>query len=198
MLTKQQILEALRRWINQRPGLEFGNYGEWNSYRSELRSITRDRRDALELLQAVTWRDSISAEDLIAAFPRAFSGRLTLAEVYQVNGRGELHATLESAKEQAAKYLPAIVEIRALAKLSYCTGQYWPTEYRKAAAAVLSSVLWDYARSDMPKPDGKKITRKHGTFETEHESIEGLTPGNWLRRYFRREFGRSIQSRWFS
>jgi hypothetical protein len=30
--------------------------------------------------------------------------------------------------------------------LQYTTGQYWPTEYRKAAAAVCASALWDYYR----------------------------------------------------
>ena len=170
MLTKQQILEALRRWINQRPGLEFGNYGEISSYRSELRSITRDRRDALELLSAVALRDSITAEQLIAAFPRAFSGRLTITEK---NG---------------------------MAQLDYCTGQYWPTEYRKAAAAVLASALWDWQRGNMPAPNGK-VTKGTGVgpfyHESEHDSIQGLTPGDWMRRAMKREFGRSIQQRWF-
>jgi hypothetical protein len=36
--------------------------------------------------------------------------------------------------------------------LDYCTGQYFPTEYRKAAARALASMLWDYWREDL---DGK-------------------------------------------
>ena len=28
--------------------------------------------------------------------------------------------------------------------------------------------------------------------------VRGLSPGDWLRRYFRREFGRGIASRWFN
>jgi len=176
MLTKQQILEALRQWINRRPGLEFGNYGDWKSYRSELRSITRDRADALQLVQAVSWRDSITAENLIAAFPRAFSGRLELSEESVEKPGFPVHA-----------------------RLSYCTGQYWPTEYRKAACAVLAQALWIAARADMPAPDpGKKITKTFGPFTNEHDSIEGLTPGDWMHRHFRREFGRGIASRWFN
>ena len=31
-------------------------------------------------------------------------------------------------------------------RLEYCTGQYYPTEYRPAACAVLVSVLWDARR----------------------------------------------------
>jgi len=167
MLTKQQILEALSKWIKQRPGLEFCNYGAIAPYRAELRQITKDKRDAGALLSAVAIHDSITAKDLIAAFPRAYSGRLTI-------------------KEEAGRV-----------RFDYCTGQYWPTEYRKAAAAVLASALWDWQRGNMPKPDGK-ITRTHGPFSTEHDNVDGMTPGDWLRRAFRREFGRSIQQRWFN
>jgi hypothetical protein len=170
-INKATIIAMLRTWIRQRPGLEFGNYGQIAPYRAELRQIAKDKRDAETLLRAVEWRDSITAEDLLAAFPRAFSGRLRLEQ--RDDGKWAL---------------------------DYCTGQYWPTEYRKAAAAVLASVLWDRARADMPAPSGKvKRTSGVGPFahESEHDSIEGLSPGDWLRRHFRREFGRSIQSRWF-
>lgn len=166
-LTKQQILDALRAWINQRPGLEFGNYGNVASYRSELRTITRDRAEALQLLRAVELRDSITAADVLAGF-RAYSGRLQISEK---DGK---------------------------ARLEYCTGQYWPTEYRKAVCAVLASVLWEYARGCMPAPKGK-ITRHNAMLgATEHDNVDGMTPGDWLRRFFRREFGRGIAARWFN
>jgi hypothetical protein len=35
-------------------------------------------------------------------------------------------------------------------RLDYTTGQYWPTEYRRAAAAVLASALWSYWRDCVP------------------------------------------------
>ncbi len=168
MLTKLAICGALRSWINQRPGLDFANYGEVSAYRSELRSITRTKRDALALLQFVEGRDAITAQQLAEAFPRAFSGRLTLKDV---DGKAEL---------------------------DYCTGQYWPTEYRNAAAAVCASVLWDYMRANMPAADGPRLTRTHGTFTTEHDNINGMTPGDWLRREAKNLFGASIQRRWFS
>lgn len=31
-------------------------------------------------------------------------------------------------------------------RVDWCTGQYWPTEYRRGVAAVLASALWDYWR----------------------------------------------------
>jgi hypothetical protein len=197
MLTKAHILTALRVWINQRPGLECANYGDVSAYRSELRSITRDRKDALTLLRAVELRDSITAEQILAAFPRAFSGRLSITEVFLVGGKTKhSYNTIEEASagaEQIRQKTSAIVSIEARARMDYCTGQYWPTEYRKAAAAVLASVLWDYFRDNMPAPDGK-ITRNG----FEHDSIKGMSPGDYLRQTAKREFGRTIQARWFN
>lgn len=172
-MDKSTILAMLRAWVNQRPGLEFCNYGDVSAYRAELRQITKDRAHALELIRAVEWRDSITAERIIAAFPRAYSGRLRLEK-----------------REKDGKWV-----------LDYCTGQYWPTEYRKAVCAVLASALWDWAREEcMPQPDRKPeacpCSRDHSLHH--HETYNGLRAGDWLRRFFRREFGVSIARRWFS
>src|SRR4051812_41010862 len=112
------IVAMLYTWIRQRPGLDFGNYGDWSNYRSESRRITRQLRDARELLRAVELAGGMTAEQLMEGF-RAFSGRLS-------------------------------IEKRADGKwaLDYCTGQYWPTEYRAAACAVLAAALWNYRRDD--------------------------------------------------
>jgi hypothetical protein len=104
-----QMLEQLHRFIRQRPGLEFGNYGDAASYRAEMRSITRDKRDAETMLFNV-WRSQLTPADLTEAGERAFGGRLTW------DGKG----------------------------WQYVTGQYFPTEYRRAACAVLSTALWRY------------------------------------------------------
>jgi hypothetical protein len=99
------VLDALERWIVQKPGLEFANYGNQTAYRSEYASIQRDKKRALaalELARACTPR----SECLSEAF-RAFSGRL------EWDG----------------------------SRLTYTTGQYWPTEYRKAASSVLESYV---------------------------------------------------------
>jgi hypothetical protein len=160
--TKNELIQALRAWINQRPGLDFANYGDVTSYRAELRGITRQRADALQLLRAVELRDSITAEHILEAFPRAFMGRL---------------------------------EWKA-GKLEYCEGQYWPTEYRAAACAVLASILWGYMRACMPAPadgDGNLTS-----FRYRLPSGKIVSGGEWLRRHFRAEFGRGIASRWFN
>ena len=87
-------------------------------------------------------------------------------------------------------------------RMDYCAGQYFPTEYRKAACAVLASALWDYTRDKaMPEPSGK-LTTTHGkgafAFTMEHDNVDGLSPGDWLRRYFRRELGRGLAARYFN
>ena len=55
---RQNILQALTAFVNSRPGLEFGNYGDVSTYRSEMRSITKDRAQALEMLSNVAWREN--------------------------------------------------------------------------------------------------------------------------------------------
>lgn len=167
MDTKQQIIEALRAFARQRSGMDWRNYEDAKTYRAEQRSITRDRHYAETLISAIEWRD-ISAEDLISASKQAFSGRLTIK---QQNGA---------------------------VSVDYCTGQYFPTEYRKAVAAVCASALWGYIRgTQMPEP----TYRQHGDAENRPMQTEalydGVSAGAWLRRYFRREFGRGIASRYF-
>lgn len=195
---KQTLCAALRTFIQQRPGLEFCNYGDWRSYRAEIRSIGADLKHARTLLNAVESRDGISADDILQAARGAFSGRLRIEET------------------KPGRFV-----------LDYCTGQYFPTEYRRAACAVLSSALWDYWRKDAT-PTGWRVrclldepgacyglaTSK--VFPTETAAAEyaatvanarhaypepefsGLSAGDHLRRMAAREFGRGIASRWFN
>jgi hypothetical protein len=171
---KQAIMDALSRFAHQRSGMEPGNYSDWRSYRSEQRSVTRDLHHVRELLRAVAWRDSITADNLLQCAKSAYSGRLELSlTVDPING---------------ADYC----------RVNYCTGQYFPTEYRKAVCAVLASALWDWQRASMPESKGKITRRSPMGFESEHDNIEGQTPGDWLRSKFRKEFGRSLQQAYFN
>jgi hypothetical protein len=113
-MTKPEIMEALSRWVRQRPGLEYGNYGDPTAYRSEMRSITRQRHDAEALIRFVDRSDSITAADL----ERELDGRNRLALAADAD------------------------------RLEYCTGQYWPTEYRAAVCRVLSQVVWEWFEGD--------------------------------------------------
>lgn len=142
-MNKQTILDALYTFANKRPQLEYGNYGDPVAYRAESRAITRDLHDARRLLRAVELRSSITAQEILDASRRAFSGRLTI--------------TAEADSVQ----------------IDYCIGQYFPTEYRRAVAAILSSALWDYWRSD-------------------------ATDAQRIRNTARREFGKGIAQRYFN
>jgi len=81
-MTKQDILDALRAFVNQRPGLEPANYaGHADLYRRDYREgCLQPLHDFRKLLGAVRWRDSLSADDLREAFRRAFGGRLRLRD----------------------------------------------------------------------------------------------------------------------
>lgn len=156
-MNKTALMTALYRWIAQRPGLDPRDYiRDWSdndgraTYRSEARSITKDRRHAQALLDYVASRDSITAEDIIAASRNAFSRRLTIEPLNDGEGFS----------------------------IHYCTGQYWPTEYRRAACAVLASAIWDWLRENLPP-------------ETEHK-------GDAIRKAARLELGRTLAARWFN
>lgn len=129
-IRKHDILQALQAWVRQRPGLEFGNYGNATAYRAELRGITRDRRHAETMINAIAWRDSIGADDILQGAKGAFSGRLTITE---------------GADRRVS--------------VDYCAGQYWPTEYRRAVCAVCSSILWSYAREHAGCATGDAIRK---------------------------------------
>jgi hypothetical protein len=147
---KQQIIVALHAFINQRPGLEFNNYGDVPNYRAEVRAIGKDLTQARQLLRYVELRASITADDIIEASKRAYSGRLTIT----ASDDGKV-------------------------SVDYCTGQYFPTEYRKAACAVLSQAIWNWTSAHCMPADTAK-------------------PGDYLRASFKREFGRGMASRWFN
>lgn len=198
---KQQICDALAAWIRQRPGLEWRNYySNWDdkagiaAYRSEQRQIACDKRDAETLLQAVRWRESITADMLQEAFKHSFSGRLELVLLWpELPAYSSDDYTCHCGCYVHPKHRnPKAVHIAdcpyanpAGVKLDYCTGQYWPTEYRKAAAAVLAGALRYAARDNMP-------------LDVDGTPTKLANAGEWLRNHFRREFGSKIQRRWFN
>jgi hypothetical protein len=97
-----------------------------------------------EALLAAVSWRGITGDDLANAAKHSFSGRLSLVE------KGDR------------------VEV------DYCTGQYWPTEYRRAACAVLASALWEHWRPADSEQGGDKI-----------------------RATARRELGSRLARRWF-
>jgi hypothetical protein len=156
-MNKSALIDTLYQWINKRPCLDPRDYiSDWNdrngraAYRSESRSITKDLNQAREMLSYVSRRDSITAEDILKASRDSFSGRLTINPLNDGEGFS----------------------------IHYCVGQYWPTEYRRAVCAILSSAIWNRIREDIPP-------------ETENK-------GDAIRDAAKRELSRPIASRWFS
>ena len=127
---KQKIIDALYTFANKRPQLEYCNYGNHSSYSQESRAITKDLHHARALLRKVEL-SGISAEELLEASKEAFSGRLTIT------------ATDDG-----------------IVKIDYCTGQYFPTEYRKAVAAVCARALWNYWKTDANDADRIRNTAR--------------------------------------
>lgn len=116
---KQSIIDALNTFANKRPQLDFNDYGDRSNYMRESRAITKDLHHARNLLRALELSQSITGEDIIRASEHAFSGRLTI----NVTNDG-------------------------LVNIDYCTGQYFPTEYRKAVAAICAATLWTFYRNE--------------------------------------------------
>lgn len=123
------VFNELEKWINRRPGLDLRDYGlypgmpisEWKNarrcYDQEARAIAKDGREARAALKEA--RMQPPHPELMQDAFRAFSGRLTWCEKH--------HHDAKTGKYEG--------------QLNYCTGQYWPTEYRKAAKAVLESYI---------------------------------------------------------
>jgi hypothetical protein len=147
-MKKEAILSAIRAHIAQRSGIDFRNY-QSGDYQASRRAFLGDYRPILKHgRDARALLDFIENRDEITAenikeATRAFSGRLSLVE------RGDSVAA------------------------DYCTGQYFPTEYRAAACAVLALAVWDYWREDCES-------------------------GEEIRKRARRRFGRGLASRWFN
>jgi len=73
-------------------------------------------------------------------------------------------------------------------RLDYCTGQYYPTEHRRAVCAVLASALWAYY-ADCVTGDSND---NNGPYES------NITKGDKIRLAARRALPRAIASRWFN
>ena len=160
MVDKSKIVDALTKWVSQRPGLDYRNYGDPVAYRAEVRSISKDLQHARALINYVAWHDSITAEMILKAADNG--GRLSF-----------------------------VVRDYGTVTIDYCTGQYWPTEYRAAVCRLLSSVIWYWISANASTLDIAKMPQ--------HGCMEGIVnQGDYIRKTARRELGTSIARRWFA
>ena len=133
-----EVFQALESWIKQRPGVDPRDYGDGRdrlrAYRQEVRAIGQDRKRAMKALDEA--RGLYPAEPAILADSfRAFSGRLEWKSATLRCGYCEYGCTHCNQTGKVERM-----------QLEYCTGQYWPTEYRKAAAAVLETYVSGWRR----------------------------------------------------
>ena len=144
---KTAIVSALRAFIRQRPGLEYRNYCSSYADKAGRSAYFRELRGITKTLH--------DAKVLLVAVESeaGITGQALAYAFSAYSGRLSWDG----------------------ARLDYCTGQYWPTEYRSAVCAVLASALWYHRRQMGNDEDGEA-----------------------MRKYFRERFGRGIQSRWFN
>jgi hypothetical protein len=209
---KQAILDALDAFTRQRAGLDYRNYcsgyGDTEgrkAYFSEQRSITRDLHDYRELRKAVGYADSITADMILEASRSAFRGRLVIHE-YKAGEPCPRKHEGGSKESMRCGICNATGKVsRDTVRTDYCTGQYFPTEYRKAACAVLAAALWYWTR-ELCMPSGANrdgdrywldgVKQTGGTTHTGRGDF--VSAGDWLRAHFRQQFGRGIASRYFN
>jgi len=140
-------IEKLTKFVNQRPGLDYSNYGELSSYRSEMAEITRDRTDYFELLSLAFSRiDNLN--EVVTNYLKTSSGRLTMNEA---------------------------------GNLEYCTGQYFPTEYRPAANRLLRDIIWNSYSNELYA-----------------DNTTVYTDGNDIRKAIKRRISRRIAKNYFN
>ena len=133
--TAFNVIEALCKYVNQRPSLEPADYGGglegWRLYRRESAEITRDRSDFYELLNLAL----------------------------RLYDREELNALLFDRLTNTGERL-TIEPTDNGHKLEYTTGQYWPTEYRPACSRVIVSAIWRYYQKNPNFETGHDIRKE--------------------------------------
>lgn len=148
--TREQITALLRAHIAQRSGIDARNYWTSDSFnaRSEgQRAFMRDYRQIMQqgrdARQLLAYVErSTMTADILLSGFSAYSGRLQIIKTKQGPG------------------------------IDYTTGQYFPTEYRAAACAVLARAIF------------------------EHWYFSGMNYEQ-IKKQARQEFGAAIARKWF-
>lgn len=88
------VTDQLINFVNQRPGLEFADYGDYKLYRKESREITNDLRDFNELLNLlIRFVGSDKTEFYLKDYLNHTSGRILLKENKLVYHTGQYFPT---------------------------------------------------------------------------------------------------------
>jgi hypothetical protein len=202
----QPAITALTKFAAQRSGIERNNYySPWDSghtlrdgqraFKEEQRNIRADLarfREALKVAQAAGVTDA----DLIAEAPHAYGGRLEWIE-----GRAACacsYSTPVSEHAWASHYSGKVCEKCGGVAYrfeptqggawQYCAGQYFPTEYRKAAATLLEAATRRVRQARPPE------TQERITSIAQLRALNQANGGCWFSRGTMRFHGTTIQS----
>lgn len=143
------LLNMLRSFVESRPGFDPRNYiSGWNDTagRAAYRSDSRSATNDLH-----------HAREL-----------LRFVELHDSIGFERIKAELRN-RLTLDDTKPGRME------LSYCAGQYYPTEFRAAACRALASVIWSWLRDEC-----------------------NCETGDAIRKAARRNFSRAVARRWFN
>lgn len=134
-----EIFNALEKFINQRSRLDHRDYGfDANgraAYRSDARQVMKDGNRARKALADARALQPARLAVLLDSF-RAFSGRLEWIPGKSIDGTCK--ACAGGFKSELGP-IDHYANCETRGHLEYCTGQFFPTEFRKAAAAVLET-----------------------------------------------------------
>lgn len=133
----------LRAFIAQRSGIDSREYG--GDRQAFLFDYRRMLRDGRDARRLLAWIES--------------RGGITAAEIEAAQG---FSGRLQFETDDSGRL-----------RLDYCTGQYFPTEYRAAACSMLAGLIWRYL-------------------------ADGGNSAEFIRKAARGYFGRGIASRWFA
>lgn len=159
----------------QNSGIDFANYGNRASFASESRSISKSWREFKDAL-VIAGAEGVSDADVIAEAPHAYSGRLEWVHGFERFHTPHVCRLCSTHKDEHAE-----------AHWSYCTGQYFPTEYRNAARVLIEYATRRVRQARPPQ------TQKVETI-AELKALNERNGGCWFDPPSMRFFGSRIES----
>jgi hypothetical protein len=195
-------IAALTEFAAQNSGIEPRNYISGpndtpgvRAYRQEVRSIGDDWKRFKQALQ-IAIAEGVTDAEVIAEAPHAFSGRLEPIAHCKLWGDKSEHCQVLRFEQRAlpgywikpSKGDETWMHTSSLSfGWNYCTGQYFPTEYR-AAAATLLEYATRAVRLARPK--------EHKTVASiaELKSLNEQNGGCWFKPAEMRFFGTRIET----
>src|SRR6266478_3745368 len=202
--SEQPAIAALVAFATQRSGIDRNNYySPWDAgqtlrdgqraFKEEQRDIKADlKRFRVALSTAAA--EGVTDADLIAEAPQAFSGRLSW-----VDGQARcgctyappvgLHAWASHFEGKIHDVCGQPYRLELIdAHWVYCTGQYFPTEYRKAAATLLEYATRRVRQARPPE------TAECITSIAQLRDLNERNGGCWFSRSTMKFHGTTIQS----